>query len=382
MNGVARTARQLTNYARRRGIPILCARPGQAFRHWRDGSVESVELTRGRLAVRIEEDLWQDPAILRHRALLRQRFKEFRPDIVHVTSMGDFGLLGWMLAKEFGIPMVVAWHTNVHEYAAWRFERVAHFLPARARSAIASRIERRALAISMWFYRKGAVGLAPNAELVNLLRAGMGQPVFQMERGVDTVLFNPAKRLRQEGIVVFGYVGRLSPEKNLRTLKVLEDVLESERILDYRIDIVGHGAEAEWLSSNLRRRRLLGVLHGEDLARAYADMDVFVFPSRTDTYGNVVWEAAASGVPAVVTDHGGPKHIVRHGTTGLVCRSANEFVRSCIALLKDSARRHAMGAVARETARSQSWDAVFDRLFGEAYPAALEELGVPGPDSD
>ena len=344
--------------------------------------MESVELTRGRLAVRIEEDLWQDPAILRHRALLRQRFKEFRPDIVHVTSMGDFGLLGWMLAKEFGIPMVVAWHTNVHEYAAWRFERVAHFLPARARSAIASRIERRALAISMWFYRKGAVGLAPNAELVNLLRAGMGQPVFQMERGVDTVLFNPAKRLRQEGIVVFGYVGRLSPEKNLRTLKVLEDVLESERILDYRIDIVGHGAEAEWLSSNLRRRRLLGVLHGEDLARAYADMDVFVFPSRTDTYGNVVWEAAASGVPAVVTDHGGPKHIVRHGTTGLVCRSANEFVRSCIALLKDSARRHAMGAVARETARSQSWDAVFDRLFGEAYPAALEELGVPGPDSD
>lgn len=344
--------------------------------------MESVELTRGRLAVRIEEDLWQDPAILRHRALLRQRFKEFRPDIVHVTSVGDFGLLGWMLAKEFGIPMVVAWHTNVHEYAAWRFERVAQFLPARARSAIASRIERRALAISMWFYRKGAVGLAPNAELVNLLRAGMGQPVFQMERGVDTVLFNPAKRLRQEGIVVFGYVGRLSPEKNLRTLKVLEDVLESERLLDYRIDIVGHGAEAEWLSSNLQRRRLLGVLHGEDLARAYADMDVFVFPSRTDTYGNVVWEAAASGVPAVVTDHGGPKYIVRHGTTGLVCRSASEFVRSCVALLKDSARRHAMGAAARETARRQSWDAVFDRLFGEAYPAALAKLGVPGPDSD
>jgi len=66
---------------------------------------------------------------------------------------------------------------------------------------------------------------------------------------------------------------------------------------------------------------------------AYAEMDVLVFPSRTDTYGNVVWEAAASGVPAVVTDRGGPRHIVRHGRPGLVRRSASEFVRNCVALI-------------------------------------------------
>lgn len=104
-----------------------------------------------------------------------------------------------------------------------------------------------------------------------------------------------------------------------------------------------------WLGSNLPRRRRLGVLHGEELARAYADMDVFVFLSRTDTYGNVVWEAAASGVPAVVTDSGGPRHIVRHRETGLVTPSASECVQNCAALLKNSTRRQAMPAAARKS---------------------------------
>ena len=195
VNGVARTAVQLSDYVRRRGIPFLCACPGQASRHWRDGSVESVELTRGRLAVRIKEDLWQDPAILRYRGPPRQGFVAFRPDILHVTSMGEFDLLGWMLATEFSNPMV----------AAWRFEKTVQFLPAGVRSAIASRIERRALAMSLWFYRKGASGLAPNAESVDLLRAAKEQPVFQMmERGVDTVLFDPGKRQRRDRIAVFG----------------------------------------------------------------------------------------------------------------------------------------------------------------------------------
>ena len=216
-------------------------------------TVEAVELPRGRLAVRIEEDLWQNPAILRHRCLLRQRFEEFRPDVVHVISMGDFGVLGWMVAKEFGNPMVVPWHTNVHEYTAWRFEQIAQSLPSGVRSAIASGIERRALAISMWFYRKGGLGLALSEELVNLLRVGMGQPVLQIERAVDTVLFGPSKRQHRDEIVVFGYVGRPSADKNFRRLKALADALESEHLLDYRIDMVGHGADAEWLSSNLWR---------------------------------------------------------------------------------------------------------------------------------
>lgn len=137
-----------------------------------------------------------------------------------------------------------------------------------------------------------------------------------MERGVDTELFHGAKRDREaDGKAVFGYVGRLSTEKNLRVLKRLEQALMAAGLSDYRIDIVGHGAESAWLAADLRKARQRGVLLGEPLARAYADMDVFLFPSRTDTYGNVVWEAAASGVPAVVMDAGGPQYIVRDGRT-------------------------------------------------------------------
>ena len=296
VNGVARTARHLTDYALRHALPFMCVRPGAECRHWTQSSVEHVELSRGRLAVRVEKDLWQDPRILRYRRLLRSRFEEFRPDVVHVTSMGDFGLLGWRLAREFGLPIVASWHTNIHEYAAWRFDKAARFVPARPRRVVSRGLERLFLEFSLWFYRKGAVGMAPNPELVELLRQGTDKPAFLMERGVDTELFNCAKRAREaDGKLVFGYVGRLSTEKNLRVLKRLEQALMAGGLSDYRIEVVGHGAESTWLEANLRQARLRGVLLGEPLARAYADLDVFLFPSRTDTYGNVVWEAAALG---------------------------------------------------------------------------------------
>ncbi len=371
VNGVARTARQLTAYACRRDFPFLCIRPGTAWKLWRDRAVENIEIPRSDGSVQVEADLWQDPAILRYLGSLREHFRRFRPTLVHVTSMGDFGLLGWRLSREFDLPMVASWHTNVHEYAAWRFERVAKSLPARPRGAIAGRVQQLALAISIWFYRRGAVSLAPNTELVELLRAGTRKPAFLMERGVDTVLFDPARRGRDDSVTVLGYVGRLSTEKNLRLFKKLEDALAAEGVGEYRFEIVGHGSESEWLRRNLRQARLPGVLLGEPLAKAYADMDIFLFPSHTDTYGNAVWEAKASGVPAVVTSSGGPQYIVRDGETGLVSRSDSEFVKNVIALLRDRQRRLSMGRTAREVAVRQSWDRVFDRLYAEAYATAV-----------
>ena len=284
--------------------------------------------------------------------------------------MGDFGLLGWMLARELRLPLVLAWHTNVHEYAAWRSEGVAAVLPSGTRRAIAGLIERFALRASISFCRKGTVALSPTVELVELLRQGTRKPAFLMERGVDTELFNPSKRTRDHNEVVFGYVGRLGSEKNLRLLKLVEDALLSAGIRDSRFEVIGHGAERTWLQNHLQRCRLPGVLLGEELARSYADMDVFLFPSRTDTYGNVIWEASASGVPAVVSDRG-PRHIVQDRVTGLVSRSDEEFVRSALRLYQDRALRTFLGAMARRAALRQSWDAVFDKLYDGAYRTAV-----------
>ena len=371
VNGVARTARHLTDYALRKGLPFMCVRPGAGYKRWNQRSVEHIELQRGRLAVRVEKDLWQDPHILRYKRLLCSRFEEFRPNVVHVTSMGDFGLLGWRLAREFGLPIVASWHTNIHEYAAWRFCKAARFVPTRPRQLVSRGIEQIFLGFSLWFYRTGAAVMAPNPELVELLRQNTKKPAYLMERGVDSELFDCAKRGRNDGEVVFGYVGRLSTEKNLRVLKRLEDALGAARLGDYRFELVGHGSESEWLRSNLEKATLRGVLLGEPLAQAYADMDVLLFPSRTDTYGNVVWEAAASGVPAIVMGAGGPQYIVRDGLTGIVSRSDEEFVANAIRLYREAELRQQMGHAARKVALAQSWDAVFDRLYDEAYATAV-----------
>lgn len=114
-----------------------------------------------------------------------------------------------------------------------------------------------------------------------------------------------------------------------------------------------------------------GVLLGTELVKAYADMDAFLFPSQTDTYGNVVWEASASGVPAVVTNSGGPQYIVRDGETGIVSRSDEEFVISALTLYRDRSLRTRMGTRARKAALKQTWDTVFDQLYAGAYAAAF-----------
>ncbi len=139
-----------------------------------------------------------------------------------------------------------------------------------------------------------------------------------MSRGIDTELFSPeyaspAHQTRLDRDFVIGYVGRLSPEKNVRLLAEIEQSLIRAGMSKYRFLIVGNGSEHGWLSSVMERATLPGVLRGEDLARAYASMDAFVFPSATDTFGNVVLEAMASGVPAIVTREGGPKYLVQPG---------------------------------------------------------------------
>jgi len=132
---------------------------------------------------------------------------------------------------------------------------------------------------------------------------------------------------------------------------------------------VGHGAEEAVLRTELREADFAGVLRGAELARAYANMDVLVFPSHTDTFGNVVLEALASGVPAVVTPDGGPKFIVQDKVTGFVTKD-DLFAKAIAELVRDHTRLQEMRLKAREYALGCSWDAVFDRVY-TGYETAL-----------
>src|SRR5262249_55055880 len=148
-------------------------------------------------------------------------------------------------------------------------------------------------------------------------------------------------------------------------------------LTNYQFLIVGQGSSEKYLHENLRKRQFAGVLVGEELARAYANMDVFLFPSKTDTFGNVVLEALAAGTPALVTDQGGPQYIVRPEQTGFVCHNTREFVDHVIRLATHSDELAILRTNARRQAESASWDTVFQAVY-RAYELALQPAARVG----
>jgi glycosyltransferase involved in cell wall biosynthesis len=290
--------------------------------------------------------------------------------VVHVVSPGDVSEIGVYLAKKMKLPLAISWHTNLHEFGAIRLQKFLRWAPSSARESMASASERAILNAMILFYKLGDVLYAPNQELVDMLQQRTYKPVYLMKRGIDTELFHPGKRTLKDGILRLGYVGRITPEKSVRFLKDLEIELRARQAPPFRFLIVGDGSEREWLRQKIECADLPGILRGEPLAEAYANMDVFVFPSRTDTFGNVVLEAFASGTPAVVTDAGGPKFIVQDAVTGFVAGDNRCFIERSAQLLLDSRLRTQMGNAAREYASGESWDAVFERVY-DGYRAAI-----------
>ena len=368
VNGVAHTSRHFEAFARQRNLPFLCVRAGnrpQALVE--DGNVWTLELPRGFLSFALEKDLRFDPAFLRHIPLIADVLERFRPDLIHITGPSEVGLLGALLAHRMHVPLAASWHTNVHEYAARRAGWFLRLLPLRHSAATGRKVEALAMATAAWFYRKAKVLFAPNPELCALLESKTGRPCFLMPRGVDAELFHPAKRTRdlEDTVRVLGFVGRLSVEKNIGLLAEIEHALNQNK---EKFLIVGHGGDEAWLRERMPRAEFTGVLRCEELSRAYANMDLFVFPSHTDTFGNVVLEALASGVPAIVTPDGGPCTIVRDGETGRIVPD-DQFTPAIREILADPDRHAVMRQAARAYALTASWDSVFEGVY-----AAYERL--------
>jgi glycosyltransferase involved in cell wall biosynthesis len=234
------------------------------------------------------------------------------------------------------------------------------------------------LRILLWFYGMAKVTLAPTQPQVEWLENKLHRPCFLMTRGVDSELFNPSRRTQQDGILRIGFVGRVTPEKGVRLLAKIEKALEAAGVKEFRLIVVGAGSEVNWLKKRLRHGQFTGVLRGEELARAYANMDLFVFPSKTDTFGNVIQEAAASGVPSVVTNEGGPKHLVVQGVTGFIAASDEEFLTRVVELARDPERIRVFGTAARKRVLGASWDKAFDLVYA-AYGQCLQRAEEAAP---
>ena len=373
VNGVAMTSNRLVSFVKERGYPFVNVHAGPETAVKTEGNFTSLSLKRSFASFEMDEGLHYDPFFQRHAGLVRRELEKFRPDVFHITGLNDVSILGAYLAWKMDVALVGSWHTNLHEYAARRLRTRLSFLPNKSLWDLTNFIERKILDGAKLYYRMPQRLLAPNQELIDMLEAGTHRKANLMIRGVDTKLFSPEKRTARDGIFRFGFVGRLRAEKNVRMLADLEKGLLAAGKSNFRFLIVGEGNERSFLEENMTTAELPGFLEGEALSEAYANMDVFIFPSDTDAFGNVVQEANASAVPCIVTDQGGPKFIVQEGETGFVAHDLNDFLKYSIELIDDREKLERMKKASLEFAMTRSWSAVFERVY-ETYREAKNYL--------
>ena len=278
--------------------------------------------------------------------------ERMRPNVVHVATPGPVGVCGLLAARLLDIPLVGSYHTELGPYTL----HLTHDL------LVAEAME---LWVD-WFYRQCHVVLAPTVGVADVLRSRGHARVLVWGRGVDADRFAPRRRnpvlrdhLLGDGSVLLLSVGRLSREKRLDILLAAYDALRV-RAPEIRLAIVGDGPErAELEASAPDGVQFLGELRGDGLAQAYASADVFCFPSTTDTFGQVLLEAAASGLPTVAVDAGGARELVEHRRTGLRVApdDPHAFAAALGELVDDMPFRLALGRRALTLAMGRSWAA-------------------------
>jgi glycosyltransferase involved in cell wall biosynthesis len=357
VNGVAKTVRTLAGLARRRGrhlVAITCGEdnpppdlPVLDFRPFAQFPIPGYESQTLSLPPLLE--------VLDH--CEREGYSE-----ILISTPGPLGLAGLAAGKLLGIPVTGIYHTDFPLYVrhlagsvsleqmTWSYMR--WFFGSMERVFVASRCYLDLLAEHG--LRRDRMSLLPRGVDADFFRPGKRDPRFYERFGLDGAAFK------------FLYVGRVSREKNLDALMTsFRAFLAGGR--QAQLVVVGDGPCLKELVHRYRQPEILftGFLHGEDLARAYASADVFVFPSTTDTFGNVVLEAQAAGLPAIVSDRGGPQEIVLPGRSGLVVDTADPAALTAVMvrLHADPALVAEMSARAVANARRHSWELLLEELF-------------------
>jgi glycosyltransferase involved in cell wall biosynthesis len=373
VNGVSRTLGQLVRVLAERGDSVQVIHPdyGEAVTR------ESVEFHRVRsIRMPFYRELYMP---LPPFGAVRRALDRFAPDVIHVATEATLGLTVLRHASARRIPTVSSFHTNFDQYSL-------HYGVGFARGLIWRYLR--------WFHNRTLETYVPSrVTIADLERRGFARLVL-WPRGVDSTLFRPDRPGRAElrarlgfasDSVVIGYVGRIAAEKNVGyladALGIVAEARPSARFL-----FVGDGpARAELESKIGPRAAFAGYRMGDDLADHYSAADLFAFSSLTETFGNVVLEAMASGLPVVALRAGGVGDIVASGETGALIdpeRPASEFASALIALIDDTSARATMSAAARAYAESQSWDEIMlalRRHYEEAIERATASRGVPVP---
>jgi len=360
INGVAMTLGHLVRGLMCRGHTIELVRPRQ-----RDAEVPAQR-------PRLEEVLVRGMAIPRYdalklglpaRSLLLRHWQSTPPDIVHLVTEGPLGWSAVSAARALGLPVSSDFHTNFHSYTS-------HYGIGWLRRPVTSYLRR--------LHNKCLCTIVPTPDLRDDLGALGFRNLLIVARGVDTELFNPGRRdpiLRQSWRAsasdpVALFVSRIAPEKNM---DLVLETYEAMRHANPRVKlvVVGDGPERLRLQQRYPDAIFAGTRHGSDLAAHYASSDIFLFPSLTETYGNVTVEALASGLAVVAFDYAAARQHIRHGENGVTVPAGDRegFVRAAIALMSDSGRRVRLGDAARASMVRVDWQ----HIVGE-FESALTDL--------
>lgn len=290
-------------------------------------------------------------------AAIRRQVEAFAPDIVHLATPDILGHRALTWALQRGLPVVSTYHTHFVSYLDYYGLGVGRPLF----HAIARR-----------FYNRCREVYVPTPAMEADLRAqGVTATIRLWPRGIELDRFSPDHRsdswrvshgLRPDEVVV-SFVSRLVKEKGLDVFVETIQALKAEG-LPVRALVVGEGPERESLREALPVAVYTGHLGGGDLAVAYASSDIFLFPSETETFGNVTLEAMASGLPTVCADAAGSRSLVENGTTGVLCppRDAPAFIDATRRLALDLELRERLGGAGREAARQYDWTSVLARM--------------------
>lgn len=353
VNGVARTLKRYTDYLEKRGIEYRLFVPESSTpvpsvpQVQRFTSIPFLLYSECRLAIPNPREI-------------KQALDEFKPTLIHIATPFNLGLFGVHYGKKHGIPMIASYHTNFDDYLEYYHLTF---------------LKKWIWKYMYWFHRSFEKVYVPSESTKEkLVSNNIHHEIEVWGRGVNHQLYSPAKRsnvffreqfqIKEKNILL--YVGRIAPEKDIRI--VLETFYSlPERIKkETHLVIVGDGPLFRMLSEQHQSNiTWTGFLEGEQLAQVYASSDLFLFPSPTETFGNVVLEALSSGLPVIGANAGGIQHLVTDGVNGYLCEPKNvqAFVSCTTQLLDNHLLRLRFSCEAIDFAKTMSWDEIFEQLI-------------------
>ncbi len=362
VNGVSRFIRQFAEWAERTGRELHVF----AFEHERLPELANVHPVKPIFSAATpgyEELKLHLPPLL---SVMRE-VNDLQPDAVHVSTPGPMGLAGAMAAEMMRAPLLGTHHTDFPAY-------IQRLMGDQSMVKGCERLLR------TLYSRFDRVVTRSKSYIPSVRRLRVeDRRIVPLEAGVDSQTFHPQKRdlrawrgLARVDSVKALYAGRVSVEKNTTLLEQTWKIIRrrcEERGIDAELIVVGDGPDRSRLERSLESfgARFLGYRHGEELATLYASSDLFIFPSITDTLGQVVLEAQASGLPAIVSSAGGPREIVADGKTGFVLQATEprRWVEAALSLIDDETTRRAMGAAARRRVQGRTIDAMYGAFWAE-----------------